>query len=93
MTHEMHLGATVRKISRNRGLTLKDEEQDESKPDKEEVAMLVRRMKRFYKTIDLELRKEGTPKENQAAPNQIKDASNVVKVTIKFVNSLNGKMR
>ncbi|XP_056682457.1 uncharacterized protein [Spinacia oleracea] len=46
MTHELHLGAAVLE---NRGLALKAEEQEDSEPDEEEVATLVRRMKRFYR--------------------------------------------
>ena len=46
MTHELHLGATV---PENRGLALKAEEQEDSEPDEDEVATLVRRMKRFYR--------------------------------------------
>ncbi|XP_056698506.1 uncharacterized protein [Spinacia oleracea] len=46
MTHELHLGAA---IPENPGLALKAEEQEDSEPDEDEVATLVRKIKRFYR--------------------------------------------
>ena len=51
MTHELHLGAAVPESSRSRGLALKAEELDESEPDEEEAAMLVRRMRKLYRNF------------------------------------------
>ncbi|XP_056688555.1 cytochrome P450 87A3-like [Spinacia oleracea] len=51
MTHELHLDDVVPESSRNRGLALKAEELEESEPDEEEAAMLVRRMKILYRNF------------------------------------------
>ena len=47
MTHELQLGTTD--SSRNKGLTLAVNEQEESLCDEEEAAMLVRRFKKFFR--------------------------------------------
>ena len=47
MTHELHLGTTD--SSRNKGLALAVNDQEESEYDEKEVAMLVRRFKKFFR--------------------------------------------
>ncbi|XP_056687553.1 uncharacterized protein [Spinacia oleracea] len=51
MTHELHLGSTVPENPKNQGLALKAEELEDSEPDEEEAATLVRRMKRLYRNL------------------------------------------
>ncbi len=47
MTHELHLGTADN--SRNKGLALTANEQEESECDEEETAMLVRKFKKFFR--------------------------------------------
>ena len=49
MTHELHLGTAD--SSRNKGLALAAAEQDESECDENEAAMLVRKFKKFFRSI------------------------------------------
>ncbi|XP_056698121.1 uncharacterized protein [Spinacia oleracea] len=51
MTHELHLGSVVPDNPKNRGHALKAEELEDSEPDEEEAATLVRRMKRLYRNL------------------------------------------
>ncbi|XP_056693510.1 uncharacterized protein [Spinacia oleracea] len=51
MTHELHLGSAVPENPKNQGLALKAEELEDSEPDEEEAATLVRRMKRLYRNL------------------------------------------
>ena len=47
MTHEVHLG--IADSSKNKGLALAANDQEESECDEEEVAMLVSRFEKFFK--------------------------------------------
>ena len=47
MTHELHLGTAD--SSRNKGLALTANDQEESESDEEEAAMLVRKFKKFFR--------------------------------------------
>ena len=47
MTHKLHLGTTV--SSGNKGLALAVNDQEESECDEQEAAMLVRKVKKFFK--------------------------------------------
>ncbi|XP_021759476.1 uncharacterized protein LOC110724344 [Chenopodium quinoa] len=61
MTHELHLGASNTEISKNRGLVLRVEEQEDSEPDEEEVSMMVRKFRRFYKNLKTGNQKDKNP--------------------------------
>ncbi|XP_048494574.1 uncharacterized protein LOC125494796 [Beta vulgaris subsp. vulgaris] len=48
LTHELHLGTHDADPSRPKDLALKSEEQDDSKTDDEEVALIVKKFKKFF---------------------------------------------